>query len=154
MILAFDPGIRTLSWAVATSRGIEEAGSVDLLQGQPKTKHKQYAFLVWQFVKKHRRLFKKAKLIVIEAQMSAKMKQVQVALQCLGDISKTLIVPPIRWRRFHNISHGSYKLNKKASVQMVQSMALPENVRTVLASKKKKDDICESILLGLYALTL
>jgi len=153
MYLGIDPGLRTLSWCLCDDEKIVEVGTVDLLKGVPRGMHKQYAWLVWNWMKDHKRLFR-ADTIGIEMQMNQKMKIIQTALQCLGAIDRTVLIAPIRWRKYHGISKGNYRQNKKASVAKAQKLPLPQKVKKLFASKKKKDDIAEAILIAIYTRTL
>ena len=149
MFLGIDPGIRTLSWALVNETGVVEAGTTDLIAGVPKKKHKKYAWLVHRWMQAHIHLFD-AELIVVEQQMSQKMRIVETALS-FGNFSRTVVIPPVRWRKYHKISTGNYRRNKKESIKKIMNITLPTSVRTLLASKKKKDDIAEAILISLFA---
>ena len=78
MFLGIDPGIRTLSWALVDETGVVEAGTTDLIAGVPKSKHKKYAWLVHRWMQAHIHLFD-AELIVVEQQMSQKMRIIETA---------------------------------------------------------------------------
>ena len=145
-IVAIDPGIRNIAIAIYDNGTLVDAKLCDLTPFKKSTK---YAHLAKYFCDQHHAILKEADIIAIECQMQARMKIIATAIQCFyWDTSR--LVSPLAVRKHFNISTGVYKENKKLSVEKVNTFDIPKHVRDTIQRSKKKDDLCDAILIGQY----
>lgn len=139
MIAGIDIGLRNLAWCTVEGADIN-FGLIDLRRGSSK----DYAKLV---VEQHPFPFSRAETIIIERQMSAKMKIIGTAIRLLH-WDQAEMVTPHKVKRFFGTSTGKYKGNKKAAELKVREL-LPE-IWGRLKVFKKRDDLCDAILMALW----
>jgi len=153
IILAIDPGLKNLGWAVYDSSKscFLSFGRYNLLKGHPKKMHTKYAFLVKSFVDASRDVFEAADKICIEIQMTAKFKVIATAFQCFF-WDRAELVSPRSVRCHFKISTGNYAKNKKASIAIVPTLEIPLKNKQWFHSfdKSKRDDVADAMLLALY----
>ena len=80
--------------------------------------------------------------------MVSKFKMIACALRCFF-WGKSHMVAPLSVRKYFKISTGVYKTNKKASIELVPKFLNEEQLKK-FKCHKKKDDIADSVLMGLY----
>ena len=145
-VVAIDPGIRNIAIAIYDNGSLVDAKLCDLTPFKKSTK---YAHLAKYFCDQHHAILKDADVIAIECQMQARMKIIATAIQCFyWDTSR--LVSPRAVRHHFKISTGVYKDNKKLSIEMVNTFKIPKHVQDTIQRSKKKDDLCDAILIGQY----
>lgn len=153
IVVAIDPGIRNLGWAVynTTTACFISFGRYDLLKDQPKNLHTKYAHLVRSFVDASSDVFAMADAVAIEIQMTAKFKVIATAFQCFF-WGKSYRVSPRSVRCHFKISTGNYAKNKKASIELIPSLDIPAKNKAWYSAmdKNKRDDVADAMLLALY----
>ena len=111
-------------------------------------------FLVQKLILHHVDLFSSCDIIVIEQQMKRVMLIIQhVFMSFLLACSKTVrFIRPVDVRRFYNISCNNYAKNKRASIDLAPKLLTKTQLKDVNLSRfKKKDDVCEALILAFYA---
>jgi len=153
LICAIDPGIKNLGWAIfdTGTNSFKSFGQYNLLKNQPKDKHTKYTFLVKTFIDAAHEVFHSVDLVCIEIQMVAKYKVIAAAFECFF-WGKSKMVSPRSVRCHFDISMGNYAKNKKASVNIIQSLNIPtsDKQRFENIDKKKRDDVADAMLIALY----
>lgn len=146
IVFAVDPGVKNMGYACYDTKENKfiAYGKFDMRNGVKRVERTKYAYLTKRFCDAFQTLLKRADIVLIEAQMQAKMKVIQTAMQCFF-WEKSKIIGPLAVRRFFNISTSNYKLNKKKSIELVQTL-VPE----ALERFKKKDDVADAIILAKY----
>jgi hypothetical protein len=148
-IVAIDIGLRNLSLAVFHDGLLTSYGVYDLYEYSPnKRKRTDYPLLVYTFINAETEIFKDVNKVLLECQMKAKFKTIQASFRCFFyDVAEN--ISPLKVRRFFKISTSNYKKNKRASVKYV-SQHVFKNKKDKFYSHKKKDDIADAVLIGLY----
>lgn len=153
IILSIDPGIKNLGWAVydTSSGSFKSFGRYNLLKDQPKAKHTKYTYLVDSFIQASKPVFDSADVICIEIQMVAKFKVIAAAFECFL-WGRSQMVSPRSVRHHFDISTGNYSKNKKASVQIIPSLPIPNSNKQWFEKfdKKKRDDVADAMLIALF----
>ena len=146
IIFAVDPGVKNMGYACfdTKTRTFITFGKFDMREGTKRADKTKYAFLTKRFCTKFEPLLKRADIVLIEAQMQAKMKVIQTAMQCFY-WEKSKVIGPLAVRRFFNISMSNYNLNKKKSIELAIKL-----VPGALQKFKKKDDVADAIILAKY----
>ena len=98
-------------------------------------------------------LLEKSDVVLIEAQMQAKMKMIQTALQCFY-WGKSKIIGPLAVRKFFDISMSNYRLNKKTSIELAPLLIRTTKEKTLMSSFDKKDDVADAIILARLGLKI
>ena len=109
----------------------------------------KYALLTKRFCDALKFYLNKADVVLIEAQMQAKMKVVQTAMQCFY-WEKSHIVGPLAVRKFFGISMSNYRLNKKKSIELAPLLIKTKKEKSLIETFKKKDDVADAIILAKY----
>ena len=153
IIVAIDPGLKNLGWAVfnTTANRFVSFGRYDLTKDQPKKLKTKYVELVRAFVDASKDVFEMADLVLIEIQMVAKFKVIATAFQCFF-WGKSEMVSPRSVRCHFKISTGNYAKNKKASVAIIPTLPISAQNKRWFQSfeKKKRDDVADAMLIALY----
>lgn len=146
IIFAVDPGVKNMGYACydTKTRKFLTFGKFNMREGVKRVERTKYAYLTKRFCDKFKVLLKRADVVLIEAQMQAKMKVIQTAMQCFY-WDKSKVIGPLAVRNFFNISTSNYNLNKKKSVELVGKL-LPGSLKTFT----KKDDVADAIILARY----
>jgi len=107
-----------------------------------------------QYIEDRIDLFSKCDFIVIEMQMLSKFVQISLVLEALLlMICPTIILHPSSVKKHFNIGTGNYNKNKKRSVECCHRILASEDWEIVkLFPEKKRDDVCDAILQGRYAM--
>ena len=84
IIFAIDPGVRNMGYSCydTSKRAFVTFGKWDMQAGVKRVEKTKYALLTKRFCDAMSGLLKMADVVLIEAQMQAKMKVVQTAMQC------------------------------------------------------------------------
>ncbi len=151
IIFAVDPGVKNMGYACYDTerRTFLTFGKFDMLENVRSVEKTKYAFLARRFCESMKVLLDRCDVLVIEAQMQAKMKVIQTAIQCFY-WSKSVVVGPLAVRNFFGISMSNYRLNKKTSIELAPFLIRTKAENTLMNSFKKKDDVADAIILARY----
>ena len=151
IIFAVDPGVKNMGYACFDTErnGFITFGKFDMQTGV-KTKEKtKYALLTKRFCDAMDDYLKMADVVLIEAQMQAKMKMIQTAMQCFH-WEKSHVIGPLAVRKFFGISMSNYSRNKRTSVILSGQLIHSIKEKHLMASFEKKDDVADAIILAKY----
>jgi hypothetical protein len=151
IIFAIDPGVRNMGYSCydTSKRAFITFGKWDMHEGVKRVEKTKYALLTKRFCDAMSGLLKMADVILIEAQMQAKMKMVQTAVQCFY-WDKSHVIGPLAVRKFFGISMSNYRLNKKTSVELAPLLIRTKKEKALMDTFKKKDDVADAIILARY----
>ena len=151
-VVSIDPGLRNLALAVFENGKLKDYGVYDLYDYSPsKKKRTDYSFLVYHFIKAEAKIFENVDALCIENQMKAKFKVIAHSFRCFF-FNVAHKISPLSVRKKFKISKSDYKKNKAASKKYVETHIF-KNKKDKYYSHKKKDDIADAILIGLYYIT-
>ena len=151
IIFAVDPGVKNMGYACYDTerKGFITFGKFDMQTGV-KTKEKtKYALLTKRFCDAMEDYLKMADVVLIEAQMQAKMKMIQTAMQCFY-WDKSHVIGPLAVRKFFGISMSNYSKNKRTSVILSGQLIHSIKEKHLMSSFEKKDDVADAIILARY----
>lgn len=151
IIFAVDPGTRNMGYACydTDKNAFITFGKFDMQEGVKKKDKTKYALLTKRFCDAMDVYLRMSDAIIIEAQMQAKMKMIQTALQCFY-WDKSHVIGPLAVRKFFKISMSDYNKNKKYSEKLAQLMIRTCNEHKLMNSFDKKDDVADAIILAKY----
>ena len=151
IIFAVDPGTKNMGYACydTEKRKFLTFGKWDMITGVPRLKKTKYAFLTKRFCDAMSIYLNKSDVILIEAQMQAKMKMIQTAMQCFY-WDKSHVIGPLAVRKFFGISMSNYARNKRTSVELSGKLIHTLNEKKLMRSFEKKDDVADAIILARY----
>ena len=151
IIFAVDPGTINMGFACYDSdkRAFITFGKYNMQEGVKKSEKTKYALLTKRFCDAMDDYLRMSDVIVIEAQMQAKMKMIQTALQCFY-WDKSVVLGPLAYRKFFKISMSNYNQNKKASEKLSQLLIRTPNERRLMSTFDKKDDVADAIIMAKY----
>ncbi len=151
IIFAVDPGVKNMGYACydTSKRSFITFGKWDMQSGVKSKEKTKYALLTRRFCDGMKGLLEMSDIILIEAQMQAKMKVVQTAIQCFY-WEKSKVIGPLAVRKFFGISMSNYRLNKKTSVELVPLLIRTTKEKKLMSQFKKKDDVADAIILARY----
>ena len=151
IIFAVDPGVKNMGYACfdTDKRAFITFGKFDMQTGVKRVDKTKYALLTKRFCEAMKGLLEKSDVVLIEAQMQAKMKMIQTALQCFY-WDKSKIIGPLAVRKFFDISMSNYRLNKKTSIELAPLLIRTTKEKTLMSSFDKKDDVADAIILARY----
>jgi hypothetical protein len=151
LLVALDIGTKSLGWATWNKASDSmRFGVANLTAGLPKKQHTDYALLAKRFVDTHS-FMTKASCVLIERQLSSRMKQVATAFRCFCWTANAMLISPITVKRYFNTSTGNYAANKNAAVVEVKKhLSVDNRVRMSLLKKKAQTDIADACLMVLY----
>lgn len=151
IIFAVDPGVRNMGYACYDTEkcAFLTFGAYDMHKDTKRLEKTKYALLTKRFCGALKLYLNKADVVVIEAQMQAKMKVVQTAMQCFY-WEKSHIVGPLAVRKFFGISMSNYRLNKKKSIELAPLLIKTKKEKSLIETFKKKDDVADAIILAKY----
>lgn len=91
-----------------------------------------------------------ADVILVERQMRAKFKCCATAIRCMGsNFEKCRIIAPQSVKRHFSTMKLNHRQNKKAHMELARAFMSEEELGR-LATFKKKDDICDTIIQTRY----
>lgn len=162
LIGSIDPAIKNVGLAVvcSNSKRIVHLGKYNMLTPECLDTGKSWDYsrsiiprMCKQFIEDRIDILCKCDFIVIEGQMLSKFIQISLVLEALLlMICPTIIIHPTCIKRHYNISTGNYAKNKKASVDCCKRLLSTEDWKLVeIFPEKKRDDVSDAILQGLYA---
>ena len=151
IIFAVDPGVKNMGYACFDTEkcAFLTFGKFDMQTGVKRVDKTKYALLTKRFCDSMNGLLEKSDVILIEAQMQAKMKMIQTALQCFY-WGKSKIIGPLAVRKFFDISMSNYRLNKKTSIELAPLLIRTSKEKALMSSFDKKDDVSDAIILAKY----
>ena len=151
IIFAVDPGTRNMGYACydTDKRGFITFGKFDMQKDVKKKNKTKYALLTRRFCDAMHDYINMSDAIIIEAQMQAKMKMIQTALQCFH-WDKSHVIGPLAVRKFFKISMNDYNKNKRASEKLANIMVKRGPEKELLEKFDKKDDVADAIILARY----
>jgi RNase H-fold protein (predicted Holliday junction resolvase) len=151
IIFAVDPGVKNMGFACydTEKRAFLTFGNYDMMTGAKRIEKTKYALLTKRFCEAMAGLLEKSDVVVIEAQMQARMKVIQTALQCFY-WNKSHVIGPLAVRKFFGISMSNYRLNKKTSVELAPFLIRTANEKKMFTTFNKKDDVSDAIILARY----
>ena len=118
----------------AEKNGFITFGKFDMQTGVKSMDKTKYALLTKRFCDAMDDYLKMADVVLIEAQMQAKMKMIQTAMQCFY-WEKSHVIGPLAVRKFFGISMSNYAKNKKTSVilsgQLIHSIKEKNLMKTL-----------------------
>jgi Holliday junction resolvasome RuvABC endonuclease subunit len=145
-VLGIDPGLINVGWAIVENGKLVTCGVFNMTHKVPVKERKQYARLVKRFMRY--KMFRTCDVVVIERQMSGKLRVVANSFLCFN-WGKSYLVSPRAVRNHHGISMSNYKANKRASVARVPRYMTGRQVAR-FREAKKRDDMADAILIALY----
>lgn len=145
-VLGIDPGLINVGWAIVENGTLVTCGVFNMTHKVPVKERKQYARLVKRFMRY--KMFRTCDVVVIERQMSGKLRVVANSFLCFN-WGKSYLVSPRAVRNHHGISMSNYKANKRASVARVPKYMTGRQVAR-FREAKKRDDMADAILIALY----
>lgn len=146
-IVSIDVGLRNFGYAIIEDNKLIDFDSICIWDLVPKDKRKDYPYIARVLVDKTN-IFDDVDCVLIERQMQSRFKMIACALRCFF-WGKSHMVAPLSVRKYFKISTGVYKQNKKASIELAPKFLNEDQLRK-FKSHKKKDDIADSVLMGLY----
>ena len=151
IIFAVDPGVKNMGYACYDTerRSFITFGKYDMQTGVKSREKTKYALLTKRFCDEMDSYLKKSDVILIEAQMQAKMKMIQTAMQCFY-WEKSHVIGPLAVRKFFGISMSNYSKNKRTSVELSGKLIHTLNEKKLMRSFDKKDDVADAIILARY----
>ena len=151
IIFAVDPGVKNMGYACYDTdrRAFITFGKYDMQTGVKSREKTKYALLTKRFCDEMKDYLKKADVVLIEAQMQAKMKMIQTAMQCFY-WDKSHVIGPLAVRKFFGISMSNYAKNKRTSVELSVKLIHTLNEKKLMRSFDKKDDVADAIILARY----
>ena len=151
IIFAVDPGVKNMGYACYDTerKGFITFGKFDMQTGVKSKEKTKYALLTKRFCDAMEDYLKKADVVLIEAQMQAKMKMIQTAMQCFY-WDKSHVIGPLAVRKFFGISMSNYSKNKKTSVILSGQLIHSIREKHLMSSFEKKDDVADAIILARY----
>lgn len=151
IIFAVDPGVKNMGYACYDTdrRAFITFGKYDMQTGVKSREKTKYALLTKRFCDEMKDYLKKADVVLIEAQMQAKMKMIQTAMQCFY-WEKSHVIGPLAVRKFFGISMSNYAKNKRTSVELSVKLIHTLNEKKLMRSFDKKDDVADAIILARY----
>ncbi len=151
IIFAVDPGVKNMGYACYDTErnGFITFGKFDMQTGVKSKEKTKYALLTKRFCDEMSDYLNKADVVLIEAQMQAKMKMIQTAMQCFY-WDKSHVIGPLAVRKFFGISMSNYAKNKRTSVELSVKLIHTLNEKKLMASFAKKDDVADAIILARY----
>lgn len=151
IIFAVDPGTKNMGYACydTSKRAFITFGKFDMQTGVKRVEKTKYALLTKRFCEAMKGLLEMSDVILIEAQMQAKMKMIQTALQCFY-WGKSHVIGPLAVRKFFGISMSNYRLNKKTSIELAPLLIRTKKEKALMDTFKKKDDVADAIILARY----
>ena len=147
IVLAVDPGIKNLGFAVVKDGKLVQYGVYNTVNKVNKKYHKNYSYLVKRFTRF--KFWKQADVIIVERQMNQKMRCVSTALICFA-WPRGILVSPRSVKIHHGISMGDYRKNKAMAVQRAPLYMSEGSRRRFQLLKHKRDDISDAILMAFY----
>ena len=146
-VVSIDVGLRNFGYAILQDDELVDFDSICIWDLVPKNKRTDYPYIARVLVE-NTNIFDKADVVLIERQMQARMKMIACALRCFF-WGKSKMIAPLSVRKHFKISTGVYKENKKASKDFVLQF-LSESQKKKYMSSKKKDDMADAIIQGMY----
>ena len=146
-VVSIDVGLRNFGYAIIENKRLIEFDSICIWDLVPKNKRTDYPYIARVLVD-NTDIFKGADVVLIERQMQARMKMIACALRCFF-WEKSKMIAPLAVRKYFKISTGVYRENKKASKDFVLQF-LEEHQIPKYMSSKKKDDMADAIIQGMY----
>tara|TARA_B110000261_G_C13096881_1_gene362312 strand:- start:4729 stop:5184 length:456 start_codon:yes stop_codon:yes gene_type:complete len=147
-ILSIDVGTKNLGWARWDGK-ITDVGVLDLSKFARKPKGTDYAKQVRLLSESG---FFNADVILVEIQMRSCMKIIANSIRCFH-WDKTIRIAPQCVRRHFRTITKKHSSNKQAHLALLQHIEMDPEIRTKIASHKKKDDIADAIVQLEYYLT-
>jgi Holliday junction resolvasome RuvABC endonuclease subunit len=158
LIGSIDVAIKNLGFSVVDSCTkkivyIEKASILNTSSGTLIYKEDMIVDIVNQFIKDRIQIFSNLEMLVIEKQMTSKMKLIAMAFHGLlySKIRFIVHLAPILIKKYFNISMKNYNMNKKAAVNKMVELA-SDDVLSKVSKYKKKDDVSDAFLQCLYAM--
>lgn len=145
-VLGIDPGLINVGWAIVENGKLITCGVFNMTHKVPVKERKQYARLVKRFMRF--KMFRDCDVVVIERQMSGKLRVVANSFLCFN-WGKSYLVSPRAVRNHHGISMSNYRANKRASVAKVPRY-MTSRQTTRFRAAKKRDDMADAILIAMY----
>jgi len=151
IIFAVDPGVKNMGYACYDTerKGFITFGKFDMQTGVKSKEKTKYALLTKRFCDAMDDYLKMADVVLIEAQMQAKMKMIQTAMQCFY-WDKSHVIGPLAVRKFFGISMSNYSKNKRTSVILSGQLIHSIKEKHLMSSFEKKDDVADAIILARY----
>ena len=151
IIFAVDPGVKNMGYACYDTErnGFITFGKFDMQTGVKSREKTKYALLTKRFCDAMDDYLKMADVVLIEAQMQAKMKMIQTAMQCFY-WEKSHVIGPLAVRKFFGISMSNYAKNKKTSVILSGQLIHSIKEKNLMKTFEKKDDVADAIILARY----
>ena len=151
IIFAVDPGVKNMGYACYDTerKGFITFGKFDMQTGVKSKEKTKYALLTKRFCDAMEDYLKMADVVLIEAQMQAKMKMIQTAMQCFY-WDKSHVIGPLAVRKFFGISMSNYSKNKRTSVILSGQLIHSIKEKHLMSSFEKKDDVADAIILARY----
>ncbi len=145
-ILAIDPGLVNVGWAIIDDGKLKTFGVFNMAHKVQPKRRKEYAYMVRRFM--NFKMFRTCDVIVVERQMSGKLRVVANSFVCFN-WNKAVLVHPRSVRNHHKISMSDYRANKRASVARAPKYMTKKQTTRFRASSKR-DDMADAILIGMY----
>lgn len=160
-LFSVDLGVKKIAYCLfdTTQMRIVEWKRVDLEDAGVNSANVEEVVEYFEaFIKANQRLFQMDCHVLIENQVSSRLRVVQaVAYMAMRTVASTQIVNPRRVKQYFGISTGVYAHNKKASVfecqrRLLLDTAPDESAHWIkeLESNRKQDDLADCFLQALF----
>jgi hypothetical protein len=160
-LFSVDLGVKKIAYCLfdTTQMRIVEWKRVDLEDAGVNSANVEEVVEYFEaFIKANQRLFQMDCHVLIENQVSSRLRVVQaVAYTAMRTVASTQIVNPRRVKQYFGISTGVYAHNKKASVfecqrRLLLDTAPDESAHWIkeLESNRKQDDLADCFLQALF----
>lgn len=146
-VLAFDPGLKNLGFALVENGKLIRFGVMDVQKNVEKKQKKNYSYLMHRISRSH--MFRTADVIIVERQMNQKMRCIATALICFA-WPRGILVSPRSIKIHHGISMRNYRKNKAASVQRAPEYMSKRSRARFRSLKHKRDDIADAVMMAMW----
>lgn len=146
-VLSIDPGLKNIGFAYIVDGKLARFGVWNAVKSVKKKDAKNYPLLVRRFCRL--KMFRDADVVVVERQMSQKMRCISTSFICFA-WPRGVLVSPRSVKVHHNISMRNYRKNKAASVQLAPTYMSVSSRQTFRNLTHKRDDIADAVLQGFY----
>jgi hypothetical protein len=151
LVVAIDVGIKNLALCAMDSQlGVVQWANEALSDQAYQPMHNvQY---VHEFIARNADLFARADKVVVERQMRVNMRIIEAVIQSRF-YDKCKVVHARTIKTAFGLGRGNYTLNKKASVDFVQTHLQQfeqPHWRELFAKSKKRDDLADAYVMALF----
>ena len=146
-VLAIDPGLKNLGFALVVDGKLSRFGVMDVQNNVDKKHHKNYSYLMHRISRSS--MFRTADVVVVERQMNQKMRCIATALICFA-WPRGILVSPRSVKVHHGISMKNYRKNKAIAVKRAPEYMSKRGRARFRNLKRKQDDIADAVMMAMW----